>query len=106
MALLGAVPSRRGSNEATLANERIVIKCAAVNTDSVGVTYLMLDRVNRVFGAFQLDDGSFEVRSLSSAKYRAAMSPTRSQGPSAGRVGIVKKAVFYADGSLVDRLRV
>jgi hypothetical protein len=106
IASFGAVPTGRRSNEATLKNERIVIKCAAVDTNSVGVTYQMLERIGRVFGAFELEDGSFEVWSLSSTAYKAAMTPTRSQGASAGKVGIVKKSVFLTDGQLLDRVRV
>lgn len=62
----------RASNEALLNGQHVVIKCAAPATDSVGVTYQMLERLDAVIGAFQLDDGSFELWSLSPGSSRAA----------------------------------
>jgi hypothetical protein len=39
----------------------IVIRCAARATDSVGVTFKMLETLGALLGAFQLEDGSFET---------------------------------------------
>ncbi|MBK8018842.1 MAG: hypothetical protein IPK20_20495 [Betaproteobacteria bacterium] len=89
------------SNEAELDGERIVIKCARAGTLSVGVSYLMLKRIRRVLGAFEQSNGSFCIYSLTVAEYSKAMTPTRSKGPSAGKVGIVRRAVFETRGTQV-----
>ena len=72
----------------------------------VGVTYTMLERLDRVIGAFQRDDGLFEVFSLASGVYRANMKSTRSKGTSSGRVGVVKKGVFIKEGLLVSTVTI
>ncbi|MCI0628526.1 MAG: hypothetical protein L0387_43905 [Acidobacteria bacterium] len=98
--------TRRGSNEATLAGRRIVIKCARLRTQSVGVSYQMLPSLDAVVGAFQRDDGAFDVFSLDSQIYREHMTDTRSRGASAGRVGIVPKHVFTAEGESIGTVRI
>lgn len=86
------------SNEFRVADRMIVIKCARSTTDSIGVSYQMLDRVAAVWGAFELDDGSYDLYEMVPDIFREHMRPTRSTGPSAGRVGIVRKSAFYAHG--------
>lgn len=90
------------SNEAMLDGQRVVIKCAQIKTSSVGVTFRMLKRLESVVGAFQRDDGAFEVISLPADVYRRRMSDTRSTGASAGGVGKVAKSVFVAEGQQVS----
>jgi hypothetical protein len=102
---IGAVMKSRTSNEATLDGKNVVIKCAASATDSVGVTFKMLDRLNAIIGAFQLDDESFELWSLAPEKFRQEMRDTRSRGSAAGKVGIVRKDVFEKKGRLLARIR-
>jgi hypothetical protein len=93
------------SNECSLGGKRIVIKCARPNTNSVGVTYLMLKRLDEIVGAFELDDGSFEVWALTPSQYQQSMRATASKGPSAGRVGLVTKVVFEERGRSLGRVR-
>ena len=50
---LGATKPSLRSNECLLGGKRIVIKCAGAATDSVGVTFRMLGRLDEVVGAFQ-----------------------------------------------------
>jgi hypothetical protein len=102
---IGAVMKGRTSNEATLDGKQVVIKCAASTTDSVGVTFKMLDRLDSIIGAFQLDDGSFELWSLSPEKFRQEMRDTRSRGSSAGKVGLVRRNFFERSGTLLARVR-
>lgn len=102
---IGAVMTGRTSNEALLDGKKIVIKCAATATDSVGVTFKMLDRLDSIIGAFQLDDGSFELWSLSPEKFRQEMRDTRSRGSAAGKVGLVRRDIFEKSGSLLVRTR-
>jgi hypothetical protein len=93
------------SNEAIYQGARIVIKCAASGTTCVGVTYKMLERLDSVIGAFEQEDKTFNVLSLPASIYRKAMRPTRSHGASAGRVGIVSRSVFTAQGSFIRSVR-
>jgi len=95
---LGATLIKPGSNEARLQGKLVALKSAAPGTHSVGVTYLMLNRVDEIIAALQRDDGAFDVYALSAAAFRSAMKPTRSKGPSAGRVGVVRRSVFESDG--------
>lgn len=104
---LGGKPARSsGSNEFFLNGERLAIHCAHEDTDSVGVTYKMLDRVVAVFGAFEQPNGEFMILRLSQPQYKSYMEGTRSLGPSRGRVGVVKRREFERDGTLVGRVRV
>jgi hypothetical protein len=106
-AALGAQKLRRGSNECMYKGERVVIKCAHQRrVQSVGVTYLMLERLAAVLGAFEQPDGSYRVIRLAASRFASAMRPTRSRGASAGRVGVVKRAVFEQHGSTVAILRI
>lgn len=102
---IGATMERRGSNEAILNSQNVVIKCAAVATDSVGVTYRMLETLDAVIGAFQLDDGSFELWSLKSDQFKSSMTGTRSRGPSVGKVGKVRKSFFLKYGEPMGTVR-
>jgi hypothetical protein len=58
----------------------------------------MLDRLDTIIAAFQQENGTFRLRSLSSPAFRSAMRPTRSQGASAGKVGIVSRRIFEQRG--------
>lgn len=95
---IGATLTKPGSNEARWDGKLVVLKSAAASTLSIGVTYLMLNRVDEIVAAFEREDGAFELYALSSAAFRSAMKPTRSKGPSAGRVGMVRRAIFEQDG--------
>jgi hypothetical protein len=94
-----------GSNEATPDGKRVVIKCAARATDSVGVTFKMLETLDAAIAAFQLEGGSFELWSLPGDAFRAEMRNTRSRGAAAGKVGLVRRAALSSRGRLVGRVR-
>lgn len=105
-AALGASPPSGNSNECVLDGLRIVIKCAAPKTDSIGVTYLMLDRISEILGAFQIDGATFDIWSLSADVAKSAMRPTASRGASAGRVGIVSRTTFFEKGRNIRRVQI
>jgi hypothetical protein len=103
---LGAQKLSKASNECVLDGERVVIKCRRKGRiQSVGVTYLMLERLAAVIGAFEEADGSYSVVSLPGERFRAAMTPTRTRGASAGRVWVVKRVVLDREGKLIRVLR-
>ncbi len=102
--LLGASDPQGNSNECELNGQRVVIKCAHVKNNSVGVTYLMLEQLDAVIGAFEIETGEYDIWSLPSDIYRAEMTGTRSTGPSAGKVGNVKRTVFQTYGTALGRV--
>ncbi len=89
------------SNEYEVSGKKIVIKCARFNTNSVGVSYQMLDRVAAILGSFEVENGNYDIYELKPDIYRANMRPTRSTGSSAGRVGIVRKSIFLDQGKFL-----
>jgi hypothetical protein len=101
---LGASRISKSSNEFELKGRRLAIKCARVDTSSVGVTYKMLDRIEAVLGAFEEPDGRFGIYEISAAEFRERMRPSRSKGPPEPKVGLVAKADFHQRGKLVGRV--
>lgn len=94
MKLLGAERVKSGSNECILEGRVVSIHSARKATDSVGVTKLCLERLTSVVAAFEQEDGSFLLLELSADEFRKNARPTRSRGPSAGRVVLVSRTVF------------
>lgn len=102
---LGATNFTPRSNECLLDGKRVVMKCAKPDTHSVGVTFKMLGRLDTVLGAFQGDDGAFDLWSLSASVFKDSMRDTRSRGASAGKVGLVRQDVFQSKGKSRGLLR-
>ena len=103
---IGAAMVSTNSNECTFKNEQAVIKCAKPDTDSVGVTYKMLERLNVVIGAFQTENGNFEIYILPKQHFEAKMRPTASQGSAKGKVGILRKSEFESNGTYYGRVTI
>jgi hypothetical protein len=104
-AKLGAIGMGSSSNECRLNDQRIVIKCAHVGTDSVGVTYRMLGRLDQIVGAFELDDGSFEVWAVTPAQFESTMRESRSRG-GIGKTALVSRTYFEQHGKALGRVRI
>jgi len=102
--IIGAVSTSKNSNEYVFDNAHVVIKCAAPKTDSVGVTYLMLKRISGVVGAFQLNPNTFDLWLLPAGVVKDAMRPTASKGSAAGKVGIVRRDMFYQKGKYIKQI--
>lgn len=94
------------SNEFEWDNMRVTIRCAHFRVTSVGVTYLMLERVNLIIGAFEDQHGTYLLYRLRPEQYKENMRETRSKGPASGRVGIVGKSVFENDGIFLQKVRI
>lgn len=105
MAFLGTAPLSDQSNECVLKGEHVVIKCARARTNSVGVSYNTLKRLDAIVGAFEQPDDTYRLYRLSPQDFRKNMSPTRSRGPSSGRIGKVARRVFEDRGNLIGTLR-
>jgi hypothetical protein len=97
---------RTRSNEYIIDGENVVIKCARSTTNSVGVPYHMLDRLAAIIGAFETENGTYDLHKMKPDVYRGNMRPTRSTGPSAGRVGIVRKSAFLEQGSFMINIEI
>jgi hypothetical protein len=104
---LGATLVSHRSNECLLRGERIVIKCAKQETDSVGVTFRMLERLSRVFGAFQQQDGSFDVWAVPASAFGQSMRDSQSgrQRGATPKVGLVRRSTFMDSGTHVGNFR-
>ena len=99
---LGATDQKANSNECRLNGEAVTIKCAAPNTLYVGVTYQNLERLDAVIGAFQRNDGAFDLWSVTPAQFKALMRD--SSGKNHGRVGLVSRADFERRGQRVGQV--
>ena len=62
--------------------------------------------MSAVFGAFAVGGGCYKILSLPVNHYTANMTPTKSKGPSSGKVGVVTKKSFEALGSLVAQVQI
>ena len=94
------------SNEYEIDNRKVVIKCARTTTNSVGVPYQMLNRVAAILGSFETENGTYDIYEMRPDTYLEHMRPTRSTGPSAGRVGMVRKSVFVDRGKFLMNLHI
>jgi hypothetical protein len=102
---MGAELIRKGSNEAEYKGKRVVIKCANARTDSLGVSYKMIKRLDSVIGAFVQEDGRHvDLVSVAASIVKDNMAPTKSKGASAGKVGIVKNRVVHDKGRKIGTI--
>jgi hypothetical protein len=58
----------------------------------------MLPRLDSIFGALEQENGAYEIYELNPKMFEKFMRGTRSKGPSAGKVGMVKKSNFVHNG--------
>ena len=101
---LGGTNRKQGSNEFDLNGERVTIHSSQYRNgrpQSVGVTLACLEKVKSVLGAFQDDNGSYQVLSLPAGEFKKASRLTASHGPAKDRVVIVKRSVFEAKGKRI-----
>jgi hypothetical protein len=103
---LGAQKVSASSNECDFNGERIVIHCARLKTNTVGVTRRMVEKLQAVLGAFEREDGSYAVYRLPMQIYRDHMKPSRSHGKKAENVFLVDRKVFEEHGFHVGTFRV
>ena len=85
--LLGARMIDMNSNECILSGEQFVIKCARWKTQDIGVSYKMLEHLDGIIGAFETEDGSYDLYRLDLTVFKSSMRPTRSTPSLAEVVG-------------------
>jgi hypothetical protein len=107
-AAIGAQMIGRKSNECVWNGERALIKSAHRKTTSIGVLYHMTGKIDAVLGAFQGADESYRVMRLPIKRCITIMKakPTRSRGPSAGRVGMIPRREFEDENQLIDIVKI
>jgi hypothetical protein len=91
---IGARLLGRNSNECEYVGRRSVIKSARRATDSVGVTYGMLKRLDTVIAVFERRDSTFEVFEIPASHFQTLMRD--SAGSGRGKVGLVRRDEFAA----------
>lgn len=99
---IGAISVSKTSNEFELDNRKITIRCARKNNKQFGVPYRVLKRVNAVIGAIEQKNGDYKLYEISPDRFKEKMRPTRSTGPSFGRVGLVRRTVFIKEGKFIQ----
>src|SRR5829696_1838191 len=74
---------------------------SAHRTWKFGMTFRMLERLSRVFGAFQQQDGSFEVWALPASAFGQSMRDSQSgrQRGATPKVGLVRRSMFMDSGT-------
>jgi hypothetical protein len=102
--IIGAKLRGPASNEADYRGRRVVIKCARAGTTSVGVTYKMQPRLDEIIGAFEVAGGAYELFVLPVADFTKHQRQTASTGASAGKVGLVSRAVFVSHGRFLCKV--
>lgn len=101
---LGAEKINPRSNEYKLDGTKFTIRCAHAKTNTVGVLYHMLKRIDSVIAALENESGEFELFKLTPDQYESEMRETQSNGPSKGRVGMVRTRYFRDHGEPVATL--
>jgi len=105
MAKLGTQPIDGNTNECYMEDRLVAIKCAHMATNDIGVSYRMLKRIEAVIGAFEVAPHMYELYEISTKFFGANMRPTRSKGPAAGKVGLVRKAIVIDKGKALGTVK-
>ena len=98
---LGARKLSANSNEFEWNSQRVTIRTARQGNDSVGVTYVMLERIQLVIAAFEVEPNEYELYALPPATYKEHMRDSKNKG----EVGLVRKKTFVEHRRLVARLK-
>ena len=106
MNVLGSKPINKNTNECILNGKRVAIKCSRKYTRCIGVSYKMLERLNQVIGAFEIDERNYDLYQLSPDNFSENMRETRSKGPAAGKVGLVIQKVFEEEGKFLQTVNI
>ena len=102
---IGAICISKTSNEFRLKNRKITIRCAHYRTNDVGMSYKMLERIDAVIAAFEQKNGQYKLYEISPQSFKQNMRETKSKGPAAGTVRLVRKSFFTNEGKLISIIK-
>lgn len=97
---IGAIPVKDESNEFALEGCLVTIRCARKGNMQVGVTYSMLDRVDKVIAAFEVARKTYELYEMSPSLYKMNLRDSKGEG----KVGLVGKKVFKDFGRTLSKV--
>jgi hypothetical protein len=89
--LLRAKRVKKGSNEVIWNGRRAVLKSASPRTTSIGITTLMLERLEVILAAFEDGRGVAQLYELSPETFRRFMYDSRSASAAGGRVKLMRR---------------
>ncbi len=92
---IGATNLRHGANEFEWKGKRITIHSARLGSQTIGVTYNTLSRVQLVIGAFEESSGEFELWSVTPEKCKDEL---RNSLTGKDKVGLLTKGTFKKFG--------
>ena len=87
---LGLQLLSKNSNEVELNGKRLVIKSARHRTSEIGISRVMLKRIQDIIVALQEKDGSYILSMVNPVWYRKKMTPSRGKGASARKIMMVR----------------
>lgn len=91
---IGALSISDTSNEFSFEGQLITIRCAKIGNNQIGVTYGMLDRVDLIIAAFEIEKGQYPLYEISPALYKQFMRDSKNEG----HVGLITKKVLEEHG--------
>lgn len=97
--LLGTQIKNPDRNEAELNNRFITIKCARVDTTSIGVTEGALGRVDYVYGAFENENATFDIFSLPAVTFQNNSRPSASDS----KTRLLARSFIKSHGILIRK---
>ena len=87
---LGLQLLSKNSNEVDLNGKRLVIKSARHRTSEIGISRIMLKRVQDIIVALEEKDASYTLLLIDPIWYRKKMRPSRSKSASAQKIMMVR----------------
>ena len=91
---IGAISLKDNSNEFAFEGRIITIRCAHKGKMQVGVSYQMLERIDSVVAAFEIENKVYNLYEMTPCLYKMHMRDSKKEG----KVGLVRKQVFVKKG--------
>lgn len=91
---IGAISVSDKSNEFAFEGRLVTIRCARESNAQVGVLYSMLNRVNSVIAAFEVEKSVYMLYEMTPSLYKMYMRDSKNEG----RIGLVAKKTFMKMG--------
>ena len=98
---IGAISLKENSNEFAFEGRLITIRCAHKGNLQIGVPYRMLERIDSVVAAFEIENKFYNIYEMTPCLYKMHMRDSKKEG----RVGLVRKQVFVKKGKALCDVR-